>query len=306
VSAVLLPFPGNQVLAAALAAQLGAVLGEITLREFPDGETYVRIHTPVARRHVILVCTLDRPDGKFLPLAFTAATARQLGAAGVGLVAPYLAYMRQDKRFKDGEGITSAYFANLLSGVVDWIVTVDPHLHRYRSLSEIYAIPARVVSAAPLLSKWIQARISKPLLIGPDSESEQWVAAVAAEASAPYLVLEKIRHGDRDVQISVPDVARWHAHTPVLVDDIISTGQTLVETIAHLKRDGLPAPVCVGVHAVMTGSAHANLLAAGAAAVVTCNTIAHVSNDIDVTTRLADAVCASLPAEAADRTARKR
>ena len=275
---------------------MDAQVGELTLHQFPDGESYVRIDTPVAQRQVILVCTLDRPNEKFLSLAFVAATAKQLGAAGVGLVAPYLGYMRQDKRFKDGEGITSAYFGKLLSGAVDWMVTVDPHLHRYNSLSEIYSVATQVVHAAPLLSQWIQTRIETPVLVGPDAESAQWVKAVATAANAPYVILEKTRHGDRDVQIRVPDVEQWRTHTPVLVDDIVSTGRTMIETMTHLKRAGLPPPVCAGVHAVMAGTAYADLLAAGAASVVTCNTITHASNAIDVTPPIADAVRAMLSA----------
>ena len=275
---------------------MDAQVGELTLHQFPDGESYVRIDTPVAQRQVILVCTLDRPNEKFLSLAFVAATAKQLGAAGVGLVAPYLGYMRQDKRFKDGEGITSAYFGKLLSGAVDWMVTVDPHLHRYNSLSEIYSVATQVVHAAPLLSQWIQTRIETPVLVGPDAESAQWVKAVATAANAPYVILEKTRHGDHDVQIRVPAVEQWRTHTPVLVDDIVSTGRTMIETMTHLKRAGLPPPVCAGVHAVMAGTAYADLLAAGAASVVTCNTITHASNDIDVTPPIADAVRAMLSA----------
>ena len=80
----------------------------------------------------------------------------------------------------------------------------------------------------------------------------------------------------------------------MLADDIISTGHTLLETIAHLKRAGLPAPVCIGVHAVMAQSAYANLLATGVAEVVTCNTITHASNGIDVMPLIADAVRALL------------
>lgn len=295
-NAVVLPLPGNSAVGLALATALHATLGAVTVRAFPDQESYVRIDTPVAGCDVILICTLDRPDEKFLPLAFTAATARQLGAARVGLVAPYLGYMRQDKRFNDGEGITAEYFGGLLSRAVDWLVTVDPHLHRYRALSEIYTIPAQAVNAAPLLAQWIQQHVTMPLLIGPDSESAQWVTAVATAAQAPYVILEKTRHGDRNVQVSVPHVARWlnPRHTPVLVDDIISTGHTLLETLAHLRRAGLPAPMCVGVHAVMAENAYEHLLAAGATEVVTCNTIAHASNGIDVTPLLAAAVRAQL------------
>ena len=291
-NSILLPLPGNAMLAEALAARLGGQSGALTVHAFPDKETLVRIDTPVAGREVILVCTIDRPDEKFLPLAFTAGAARQLGATRVGLIAPYLGYMRQDKRFNGGEAVTAELFAGLLSRTVDWLVTVDPHLHRYHALGEIYTIPARAAQAAPLLAQWIKKHIPAPLLIGPDSESAQWVNAVATAAGAPCLVLEKIRHSDRDVRISMPRVERWRAHTPVLVDDIISTAHTMIETIAHLKRAGLPAPVCVGVHAVMAPGAYEDLLAAGAAQVVTCNTIAHASNGIDVTALIADEVVA--------------
>src|SRR5688500_12951138 len=124
---VLIPMPGNEAMAAGLAAALGADVGELETRRFPDDETYLRLKTDVSGRSVAVICTLDRPDDKFLPLAIAAATARDLGAARVGLVAPYLAYMRQDRQFKEGEGITSAHFARLLSSAFDWLVTVDPH-----------------------------------------------------------------------------------------------------------------------------------------------------------------------------------
>lgn len=287
---VILPLPGNEVLAQALAQRLDAEIGRFTVRRFPDGETYLRIETELAGRTVIVAATLDRPDDKLLPLLFAASTAKELGAASVGLVTPYLAYMRQDQRFLSGEAVTSVYFARLLSASVDWLVTVDPHLHRRSSLDEIYSIPSHVVHAATLVSAWIRQFVVAPLLVGPDSESEQWVAAVASASGAPYVVLQKMRHGDREVEVSVPDIERWRARTPVLVDDIISTARTMIETVGHLRRAGLPPPICIGVHAIFAGDAYEALLAAGAARVVTCNTIAHVSNAINLDDLLAAGV----------------
>lgn len=287
---LLLVFPGNTLLASTLGPQLGAEIGGMTLRNFPDSESYVRIDTPVTGRDVILLCTLDRPNDKMLPLLFAADTAKDLGAARVGLVAPYLAYMRQDQRFQPGEAVTSVHFARLLSASVDWLVTVDPHLHRRSRLGEIYSIPARVAHAAPLISSWIRDHVAAPVLVGPDSESEQWVSTVARAVGAPYVVLQKIRRGDREVEVSMPEVERWRAFTPVLVDDIISTARTMIETVGQLRHAQLTPPVCIGVHAVFAGDAHAELLAAGAARVVTGNTISHVSNAIDVSDPLAEAV----------------
>lgn len=284
------PLPGNEAFAFRLAQELDAERGTVEIRRFPDAESYVRILSTVEGRECLLVSTLDRPDDKILPLLFLAATARELGASRVTLIAPYLAYMRQDRRFQPGESVTSASFARLLSGWVEGLVTVDPHLHRRRSLEEIYGVPCRTLHAAPLISRWIQEEIEDPVLVGPDVESEQWVAEVAKEASAPWLVLQKERRGDRDVRVSVPDVVRWRNRTPVLVDDIISTARTMIETVGHLLREGMKAPVCVGIHAIFAGAAFADLKSAGAGRIVTCNTIPHESNEIDVSSLIARAV----------------
>ena len=282
--------PGNDDLASRLVRELGAEAGGAEVRHFPDGEAYARILSECAGREVVLVGTLREPDRVLLPLVFLADAARDLGAARVGLVAPYLAYMRQDVRFRPGEAVTSRSFARLLSSTFDWLVTIDPHLHRYGSLAELYTIPTSVVHAAPRIAAWVRDHISDALLVGPDSESEQWVADVASRAGAPYVVLVKTRRGDRDVEVSVPDVERWRDRTPVLVDDIVSTARTMIATVRHLLLAGMRPPVCIGVHAVFAGGAYGELVAAGAAGVVTCNTIRHDSNDIDVSGVLAEAI----------------
>lgn len=284
------PLPGNESLAVSLANAIEGEVGALSIRNFPDGETYLRYDTPPAGRAVVLVCSLDRPDSKFLPLLFAAASARDLGAGSVGLAAPYLAYMRQDRRFRAGEAVTSRYFAEALSSQVNWLVAVDPHLHRYRSLDEVYSVPATTLHTAPLLSAWIKAEVERPLLIGPDAESEQWVAAVAQDANAPYVILEKTRRGDRDVEISVPQIDRWRDRTPVLVDDIVSTGHTLIETMVVLRQASMQVPVCIAVHGIFAKDAFAKLVGAGASRIVTTNTIPHESNAIDVTDLLAQAI----------------
>jgi len=119
---------------------------------------------------LFLVCTLARPNEKILPLIFAAETARELGARRVGLVAPYLCYMRQDRRFQTGEAVTSRPFATLISRACDWLVTIDPHLHRYKALSEIYTIPARALHAGAAIAGWIKNNIENPFLIGPDEK----------------------------------------------------------------------------------------------------------------------------------------
>ncbi|MGX6571297.1 ribose-phosphate pyrophosphokinase [Cupriavidus necator] len=287
---LVLAMPGNEAMAGQLALALGAELGMATVRRFPDGESYVRVESAVQGRPVVIVCTLDRPDDKLIPLLLLAAAARENGAADVGLVAPYLAYMRQDVRFHPGETVSAQHFATWLSRGFDWLATVDPHLHRITDLSQVYAIPTRHVHAASAMAAWLRAHVTRPVLVGPDEESGQWVADVAQRAEAPLVVLRKSRKGDRDVEVSVPDVDRWRDYTPVLVDDIVSTGRTMIETIGHLRRAGMAAPICIAIHAVFSGSAARELESAGAGRVVSCDTVVHPSNAISVAPDLASAV----------------
>lgn len=288
---LVLALPDGTQLANALAQQLGCAHGELALHIFPDGETLVRIDAPVQGRTVVLAGSLHRPDGKTLPLLFAADAARDLGATRVGLVAPYLAYMRQDKRFHPGEAITSRSYARLLSSSLDFLVTVDPHLHRWHSLNELYPIRCQAVAAAPAIAQWLGRHVRDPLLVGPDSESEQWVAEVARLVQAPHVVLSKTRRGDHDVSVELPrSDGGWAGRTPVLLDDILSTGHTVLASAQALREAGLPPPLCVVVHALFEPDALTRLLHGNVQRVVSCDSIPHPSNAIALAPALADAL----------------
>lgn len=289
-NAVVLALPGGRPLAQRVSALAEIPLGVVESRRFPDGETYVRIDTSCAQKSVVLVCTLDRPDDKLLPLLFLADTARELGASRVGLVAPYLAYLRQDRQFHPGEAVTSRTFAGILSRHVDWVATIDPHLHRYHSLTEIYSVPTRVIHAAPALAEWIAAHVDRPLLVGPDEESAQWVKDVADRVGAPSVVMRKTRLGDRAVEVVAPDVDAYQMHTPVIVDDVASSAQTMVETVRCLVAARLRPPICVAVHALFSAGAEQALRDAGAAEVVTTTSVSHATAHIDIVPLLVPAI----------------
>lgn len=286
---VLLPFPAQRALAEAMTAPLGARIGRLDWRRFPDGESLVSIDETLEDVHVAIVASLHHPDEMALALRFAAATAREFGARSVGLIAPYLAYMRQDMRFHPGEAVSAPLFAGFLEESFDWLVTADPHLHRNPALASLYRIPARRVATAPLVADWIRDNIADAIVIGPDSESGQWVSEIAGRAGVPYQVLNKIRRGDRDVEVSLPDLDAARGRTPVIVDDIVASGRTAIETLQQLKRLGLPPAVCVAIHAVFAQDAYEQLLAAGAARVVSTDSIAHPSNRISIAALLAQA-----------------
>ncbi len=165
----------------------------------------------------------------------------------------------------------------------------------------------RYVTRSPIAA-WITRHVRRPMLIGPDAESARWARAVADVCRLPCLVLEKVRRGDREVAISVPDLRVWRDHTPVVIDDIISTAGTMLATVRHLRRARVAPPVCIGVHGVFADGAYDALRAAGVARVVTWNRIAPPSNAIDVSDVVAAGVARALgtrPRRAARRSSRR-
>jgi ribose-phosphate pyrophosphokinase len=161
-------------------------------------------------------------------------------------------------------------------------MTIEPHLHRYKELNEIYSITSFSLQATDNIANWIKIHISNPIIIGPDSESKLWVEKIANKIQSPCLILEKIRHGDKEVEIKIPNVQNYRNYTPVLVDDIISTGRTMLAAIKLLADLEFPPPVCIGVHAIFSANAYDELSKIRGIRIITCNTINHITNEIDV------------------------
>ena len=287
---LLVSLPDASALAGRLATLLRCEHSTLAVHRFPDGESLVRFDVSVEERQVVLVGHLHRPDAKTLPLLFAADAARELGAQRVGLLAPYLPYMRQDQRFQPGEAVTARSYARLLAASIDFLVTVDPHLHRFRRLGDIYPIPAQALSAAAPIAQWLRAQVRAPLVVGPDSESSQWVAEVARRLDAPWTTLLKQRRGDHSVQVRLVERGNWQDRTPVLLDDIISTGETLAAATEVLRGAGYAPPLCIGVHALCGPATLERLAQAGVSRVVTCDTVPHTTNAIPLTPLLAEAL----------------
>lgn len=287
---LLLAFPAMEQMANDLGDLLGEEIALVNLHKFPDGESLVSLPDDLRGRDVAILATLHDPDALAMPLWFAAQTARELGAARVGLVAPYLAYMRQDRRFEPGQAVSAPLFARFLGHAFDWLVTADPHLHRIAALRDIFPLPAEYVATAALLADWIAREVANPVVIGPDSESAQWVADVARIAGCPFEVLRKERTGDRSVAVSVPRLDTIKGRTPVLVDDIASSGHTMIEATRQLLAQRTAAPVCVVIHPLFGAGAYEEILAAGARTVVSTNSIPHPSNAISLAPLLAPAI----------------
>lgn len=288
-NATLLYFDDEQASAERLAQAAGLAAMCVARHCFPDGELKLTL-PPVLPQRVILLRTLDRPNEKLVELLLTARTARQLGVQHLTLVAPYLAYMRQDIAFHPGEAVSQRIVGRFLAELFDAVVTVDPHLHRVATLEEAVPVKqATVISGAPLLADLIAERRPGALLVGPDEESTQWIAQAAARHGLDYAVCRKLRHGDRDVEIALPDVS-VAGRMVVLLDDVASTGQTVARAAhALLAAGALSADVAV-THALFADDALTVMKNAGIGEIWSTDCIAHPTNAISMAPALAAAL----------------
>jgi ribose-phosphate pyrophosphokinase len=264
----------------------------IERHRFPDGELKLRLPATLPER-VVILRSLDQPNEKLVELLLTARTARTLGAQQLTLVAPYLAYMRQDMAFQHGEAVSQRIIGPFLAELFDALITVDPHLHRVATLQEAVPVTRGVVlSGAPLLADLIARHHARPLLIGPDAESTQWIAQAARRHGFEHGVCHKVRHGDREVQIALPEGLVVQGRSVVLLDDVASSGHTLAGAARLLLQAGAASVDVAVTHALFAGDALQVIQDAGVSRVWSTDCINHPSNAVSMASSIADALLA--------------
>jgi len=272
-----------------LATALMCNCDTVDVHRFPDGESLVTVPVKLAKT-VIFYRSLHHPNEKIVELLLAIETARRNGCKRVILVTPYLCYMRQDMAFQPGQAISQRIIGELLSEWVDDLITVDPHPHRIHHLN--IALPycsSTAISAAPLLGQYLRDHNIKGLLVGPDDESRQWVQQVADASDNDFIVASKERFGDREVKVTLPphDYKGLHA---ILVDDVISSGKTIMEAAVGLRAAGVKTISAMCTHALFAPGAEEAMKQAGIDNLWSSNAIPHSSNEIDLTPVLARSV----------------
>jgi len=282
---MLLTSCGNsEKIAKAVAHTLKVPYSPIFISDFPDGDLYLKFNTPVKGKTVVIIHSFQpHPNESLLKIIFAAETAKDLGAKKVILVAPYLAFLRQDARFHPGEAISSKIMAKHLSACIDKIITVDGHLHRYRNLKVLFSIPGKDLTANPLIADYIKKNIKNDLVIvGPDWESFQWAERIANKIGVPVTVFEKTRHTSREVSVKMTKPISLKNKHVIIVDDIISTGHTVIQAAKLAYKQGARDVSAMAVHGLFVENGLEKLKKARLKHIVTTNCIEHPTNRIDV------------------------
>ena len=287
---LLLALPEDEAIArrAADAAGLGCAL--IARHRFPDGEIKLTLPARLPPR-VVLWRGLEYPNERLTELLLAAGAARAMGVQHLSLVAPYLAYMRQDMAFHPGEAVSQRIVGRFLAGLFDAVVTVDPHLHRVTTLQEAVPVPVAIsLSGAPVLAAHVATQRDQVLLLGPDEEALQWVEQAARGYGWAFGVCRKVRHGDRDVTVQLPVQLAVKGRSVVLMDDVASSGHTLAQATRALLVAGAASVDVAVTHALFAGDAVQRIRAAGAGAIWSTDCIAHATNAVSVVPVIADAL----------------
>ncbi|MGI0005916.1 MAG: ribose-phosphate diphosphokinase [Nitrososphaera sp.] len=278
--------PSSPDLAAGIARRLGADLVSTELRVFSDGESKVRLDRPAGKKCVLVQSAHPPTDSNLMQAMMIARKCADDGAK-VCLVMPYLAYARQDRAFLEGEGVSAALVARLLEASgVSAIVTVD--IHSQMALS--YFKNARNVSSIPLLAEHAsKMKIKRPLVVSPDAGGADRAKEFASLLKADAIALKKSRDrktGEVSIEKIDFDVSGRDA---ILVDDMISSGGSIVKAAEVLRKAGAGDVYAMCAHALLVGDAAQRIMASGVKDIVATNSIPGMYAKVDMSAPLADA-----------------
>ena len=265
-----------------VAKKLRSKHSKLFFSKFPDDEIYIRFDCGLRGMKVVLVQSFYKNINDCLIEAILAArTAEDLGAKKIILAAPYFPYLRQDKKFHNGEAVSQKIIAGLMNNYFDEILIMDPHLHRESKLGHIFKIKSKKLTANSLIADYIKKNIKNPVIIGTDEESYKWAKSVAELIGVESRILEKKRYSSYHVEVKLSKKIDLKNKNAVIVDDIVSTGHTILETANKLRKFGAGKIYCICVHGIFVNSALEKLQRAGIK-VISTNTIPSRVARIDV------------------------
>jgi ribose-phosphate pyrophosphokinase len=278
-------------LAKKISKNTGLVYAKINHKNFPDKESHINIPCRVKGQKVFVLVDYSQAPDELLSISFLISeTLKRLGAKKVFLIAPYLIYMRQDKEFVKGDVISAPIVCKLISKQFDGIITIDPHLHRIHSLKPFFGNKVSIISATKTLGEFLKKKKEDFVLVGPDEESKQWVKKVANISKNEFVVATKKRLGSRKVKVSIEKKGiKLNGRKVIIIDDIISTGHTILESIKGLKKEKVSEIECYCIHGIFAENALKKIKKAKVKA-YSSNTISNSISKIDVSKIISEKV----------------
>lgn len=290
-NSVVIAGPASVDLARSISHNLNVKIIEPELKIFSDGESKLRIPS-VNNKHCIIVQSLyPPPDRHIIQLLMIIHKCKKDHASKITVIIPYMAYARQDKAFLDGEIISIAVLAQVIENFgVDEVITVD--IHQEVSLS-YFSLKIKNISAIPLLADYIKnnVTIEKSFIISPDAGGIERAEKFAQLLELPILCLKKKR--DRKtgfVSIDENIGMKVDGMNAILIDDMISTGGSIVKACEVLKKQKIGNIIVFCTHAILVDNAFEKIINSGVKEIISTNSIPSICSKVDLSLILSDAL----------------
>jgi len=269
----------SQKLAAKVAWELDQNLSPIETRRFPDGERYIRIKGEIPKEAVVIQSTGYPQDANLMELFLILKNLKSLGVERTRVVIPYFGYGRQERRFKSGEAVSAVIVSELLEAAgASEIYSINFH---EKNIKEFFNIPVHEISAMPLIANYIKETVDDPMILGPDKGALGFAQEIAGILNCDCDHLEKTRISPEKVETK-PKNLGVEGRDVVIIDDIISTGGTIVNATRLLKDLGANKVVVGCVHPVLVEDALLKIFAAGVDDVFSTDTLRSDVSSISV------------------------
>jgi ribose-phosphate pyrophosphokinase len=292
---LLLAGRANLPLAEEIGQRLGSSMDTATIRQFADGELFVRIDKNARGRDVIIVQPTNAPAENMMELLLLVDAAKRASAARVTAVVPYFGYGRQDRKDQPRVAIGAKLMANLMAAAgTDRVVSIDFHQHQIQGF---FDIPVDHLYAAPVFTRFFREKgLQDLVVVAPDVGAAKMARWYAKRLGATFAIIDKRRPGPNASEV-MNVVGEVEGKNCILTDDMVDTGGTIANAVHALKDMGASKVYAIATHALLSGSAAEKLSAAPIEEFVVTNTI-HIPEErrfpqltvLSVAELLADAI----------------
>lgn len=277
----------SQKLAAKIAKELECPLIPIETRRFPDGERYIRIKGKLDNEAIVVQSTGYPQDENLIELFLILKNLKSMGIEKIKVIIPYFGYGRQERRFKSGEAVSAVIISELLE-VAGASEIFCINLHE-ENITEFFKIPVHNLSAMPIIANHIKETLDNPVIVAPDKGALGFAKEIAEILNCEYDYLEKTRISPEVVETK-PKNIDVNGKEAVIIDDIISTGGTIVNATGILKELGASKVIVSCVHPVLVEDALLKIFAAGVDDVLSTDTLLSDVSVISVASLVAKAL----------------